>query len=283
MITKILTHLDLDGVVCEILLRRIFGSCAVTKVSYSNIETILRGFFEMGTYLKYDRVVIADLSVTDFCTDLIEPILRKEDGKLLLFDHHPASLLFEFYKTCFINTKVCAAAIIYNQYKNQVDLKDLATLAMLANDYDTGACKYDLSRHLSYLFYHYWDKFVPRFSSGLSPFDKKEKEFIAKKDAELEDCWKEAESSAQSFADGKVVVVVLREFINEISARFLNKGAVIVLSVIPKTGRISLRSNTEDVEKIANKFEGGGHKFAASCLIEKMDDLVSFLELKHKY
>ncbi|MFA5692017.1 MAG: bifunctional oligoribonuclease/PAP phosphatase NrnA [Acholeplasmataceae bacterium] len=48
-----------------------------------------------------------------------------------------------------------------------------------------------------------------------------------------------------------------------------------------ETIRVRLRSNGPDIDKLANKFEGGGHKMAAGATLKNWDELPKFIKEVH--
>lgn len=51
----------------------------------------------------------------------------------------------------------------------------------------------------------------------------------------------------------------------------------------PDEVRLRIRSNSIEIDKLANKFEGGGHKMASGARLNSMDELDDFLEEMRKH
>lgn len=138
-----LSHNDLDGVGCQVVLRWQFGDVYFKSISYSKI---IETFNDLDSTLSYDRsktqVIISDLALKDDEIELLKSIcIKYPDVKFIIADHHLRSLsavkMYETFPNNFIdlhNENRCSAMILFYYYGiNNIKIRDFIHLV---NVYD---------------------------------------------------------------------------------------------------------------------------------------------------
>lgn len=138
-----MSHNDLDGLGCQLVLKWTYGDLFFKTVSYSTIrETLL----DLNDVLIHDRskttVIISDLSFNlDTAILLMETVQNSPDVRFIIADHHVRSTdiidLFKLAPKNLINlydTNMCSASILYYYFNTQH--KYIKEFIDLVNVYD---------------------------------------------------------------------------------------------------------------------------------------------------
>lgn len=158
MTMELITHYDLDGASCAILLNSFIKNLNVKAIGYQGLKDTLQ------KYLKnFDSFIITDLSLDE---EMVNQIVESKK-KVLWIEHHETSLPFKDYSSnnfnlkTYINEKYCATANVIKFFTRQKFSEELKTLAYLTNDYDTWKLKEEDSRVLNYIF---WERKFQAFT-----------------------------------------------------------------------------------------------------------------------
>lgn len=160
---NLLTHYDLDGVVCYILLRSFIPRINCKPIGYDKLSDNIYQFIAM-----HSKSIITDLSLSQGDIDLI----KRFNNNTLLIDHHETSLPFKDQETekfkVYINTKYCGAANVLKYFKGKQKFSEsLKTLTYLTNDYDLWIHKEPESKILNYIFWQRgFNAFAEMFKNG---------------------------------------------------------------------------------------------------------------------
>lgn len=276
-----LTHKDLDGVVCAILIqeyaRQKNFNYEVHPCTYRDIEEIYRGIPNYNGLLKEQVIVLSDISFNK------EPLDIGEYSNIMLIDHHPtAHSKIKSQKLVLDGPAACKLCFdLFTDMGAKYDVK-FKTLMELANDYDTFTHKYPLSKQLNYIyFYHGFKAFMQRFSQGMSLFTDMEKDHLAWKKMEIEKIL--AELEIQKIND-KIAFVVANKEIDEVAQHiYTNLGYTYVMLYKPSAKAVSFRSRKDaKMEDLGGWLHflglGGGHKHAASCFVKSDDAIADLVE-----
>ena len=275
--SKILSvsHNDLDGVGCQILLGGIYKNITYINCSYFTIDKELMNLDEGD----YDYIFVTDISPK------IQEVLDKFDN-LILIDHHQNAVNNPSKKR-FVNKKY-SATFLTNHFLTKMygeeKVERFSKMVKLINDYDMWILKYKGSKALNDLFSLYNDeKFRDRFRHGRlaltvtekeylnglqTKFDKIYNELIIEEFDRINACWFESDI-----------------FVNEISHKLMmEEGYDFVMFNTLKNYKVSIRSQMDDFNfglYLTDKKLGGGHKKAAGVDVntqEDMNNIVDFLE-----
>lgn len=91
---KHITHTDLDGIGCNILLRSIISDVDAEFVNYGEVDETVMNFLEKDWSEGHEILFITDLSVSEKTARYIE---RFHHERVYLLDHHPTALHLNDY------------------------------------------------------------------------------------------------------------------------------------------------------------------------------------------
>ncbi|MED3976159.1 hypothetical protein P4639_22435 [Priestia megaterium] len=95
---KLFTHIDLDGIGCEVVGRLAFKNISVERVrnpqhASEKVEAFIR---ELG-HFHYDKIFITDISVNKETADYINGLIEDQREKFVLLDHHATANFLNKY------------------------------------------------------------------------------------------------------------------------------------------------------------------------------------------
>ncbi len=269
------THNDLDGTGCSILLGGVFKNIDYLVCSYFSIDKELL----MINPDDYDYVFVTDISPK------IDEVLDKFDN-LILIDHHQ-SAKNDPKKKRFVNRKY-SATYLTNHFLTKMygeeRLARFSKLVKLINDYDMWVLKYKGSKALNDLFSLYNDeKFRERFRHGKLSLNKAEKDYLSKVQAKFDKIYDEL--IVEEFETINACWFESDVFVNELSHKLMvEEGYQCVMFNTLKNYKVSIRSQMDDFNfglYLQENGIGGGHAKAAGVDVnteEKMCSTVDFLE-----
>lgn len=273
----LLTHFDLDGVSCDILLSKIFTFTKKHMSGYPKVKSKI----DNGDISGYGSCIISDVSLT---ADQYKKMTNEYGSKLLYIDHHlPTKKIIESYNNgsgVVFDDTFCATTLILRTFFNK--LKQYGEIIRFVSAVDA----YDCWRHethpeifkigydLNILFwqYGYW-KFFDRFSGSFSlDFVAKEREWIDEHNQERDKALDI--SDMNNFGKNSVFIMnVNSKYINEYNLQFPEYDLYYILYTIDNRLSLSCRSTLDDADlgKIVREVKydhtdivtAGGHPQAA--------------------
>lgn len=272
----ILTHHDMDGVTCYILLANLFGDQIkhVYSCGYEHIETKI-GEIEKEVQEEDRKLLITDLSLKKHQYDRL---YNHFHGRVYTFDHHESTKIeFGNLQNVKVDTSVSASKLIFNSVtwvSNRVEA--LKTLVELVDTYDMWKIDEEAFKHaylLNELWHSYgWNGFVSRFGQGYVEITDAEKETVIR---EVKDRRKLIEDSLVKKYDSDGVIFFFfpeaNRFINDLLVQ--NKQYKVYFFVSLETWKVSVRLRGEGMKSLADVFESvfngdgtienyGGHPYA---------------------
>jgi len=295
----LMTHYDLDGVCCDIILSNLFSFEKKIKTGYNRID----GYVSNGDLMFYDSCFVTDISLK---RNQLQSLTNEYKHKLFYTDHHIVTkdeldAVNMVDSTILFNDKMSATAGIFQYFfskRKNVD-KRLYKLTTYADAYDmwrykTHPFEFNVGHELNVLFWHFkYDYFFNRFKNGYVPYTDEEEEVLDV----YYDTRKKAidESENAEIGDNSIVYIgVDQAYINEFS--LMNQGYdAYYMIYVDGTGslRLSVRTDRDDanfgehikgVEPLFDSIiNGGGHKQAAGLTfkpgteLNKVFDVVEYL------
>lgn len=285
---------DLDGSGAILLLKWIYPDVTITfkntKVNAFRDDFLI--WNKTDKIDNYDRVFFLDLDVSKNA-DLIDT------EKSVVIDHHISHVENKsVYKKSKVIVEDCTSCVLlmYKKFKDRVKLTDAQKLLILMiNDFDCYKLEIKESLMLNHLFTDLQkgeyatkvDRFIGEFKDGFSGFGPMQLNIIkfyqnkVQKAIENSDYF-EGEISIQKKVR-RVKSVITDTAVNDICEFILNEGYDLAISFNPKTGSVSFRTKSDDldVSKIAEKLcGGGGHKYAAGGKVS--EQFIEFTKLLKK-
>lgn len=269
--TYCITHTDLDGIGCAVLMEKAFSEVKTYTVDYRELPNILPQLLEMT---KGSQVYITDLSLTEDLAKLCD-----KHGKVQHIDHHISNKkVSDHYPWSLTNTEDCATFLLWKMLSNYLLLEDYRDFVDTVNSYDTwghGSQPSELARDLNRLL-KMMDPvdFVNRFKANATiNFSDSEKALI-KSDQFLEDKYlAEALPRTQAMKDkdgNTFLIIAAEQYTSSLGHYLLHQfeEAEYILILDMLHDRASLRSKGKvNVADIAKSCGGGGHAKAAGFLM----------------
>ena len=300
---KLFTHRDdPDGVGSVILTRMLtedfdFTLCKGTK----ELDEHIKVFLKNQECKNYDQVFITDLCPSDKTLQEIEKDQNLSE-KFKVFDHHQSSMDEMTKKYSFVTSMVkkkdmscCGTSLYYeyllNETKNALlQKKSVMEFVEKTRLHDTWEWKKEndlIAFHLQTLFqvlgpygyyYHFFDKLSKADDFS---YTKQEENWIKTQERTnqqlIEDLAKKI--SSKSYQNHQVGIVFGSYSVRNNLAEYLiekRKDLDILMLIAVDNQSVSFRSLKDDVEvrSLAEKYGGGGHEKAASCLFQDIEPLL---------
>lgn len=295
-----ISHDDLDGAGCSIVVNNIFNEVDTHYVNYfDKLEAWIKSI-EMNPFQlkKYDFMMITDVSLKPEQLKRIFTAMAVSDynGKFVFLDHHESSKLIYNPKANVIVVEGVSGAKLTMTYLEglfETQLYRLYEFINLVNDYDLWLHKGPESMYIQYLFEHHTKtgkkadgikEFVEKYHNGICIKDisESEKNIINKKLAALEECWNTLDVSL--YNNSKIAITFIeKNMFNELCQRLLDSpeaGIEVVINYPPGNTSGSIRASTKKIPNIniakvlealskgSKVMEGGGHKVAAGFIVK---------------
>jgi len=278
------SHNDLDGSVCQIILGQVYNNITLINRSFYDIDKTLLDI----DYSLYDHVIITDIHPND------HKLINISD-KIILIDHHKVAMpIHDPSKFHYVMTNKCAAVYVkrFVEALYKIDLSYLDNLVYVTNDYDMYTLNNPKSVWLNDLMMTYkCEKFISSFYNGRTRFTEKEMEFLRSRRDKFDKIWDNLDVFELDKFKG--CIIIQDDFMNEVATKLMKKeGYRIVFIKHPKSNRLSIRHNIESFDVgayLRMKGWGGGHEKAAGMFMKDEDmirevvsDMEEYLSKNHK-
>jgi len=274
-----ISHNDMDGVVCQIILGQVFKNIKYINTSFYKIDDILSRL----NFADYDHVILTDM----------HPENKKNlylSTKIIMIDHHHSAIdMHDPEKFHYVLTEQCAAIhtkkFIESLY--HIKLSNLDNLVYLTNDYDMYYLNNGKSKLMFDLMFNYYKPhmFRKEFFTGRTRFTFDEIKWLKTRRTQYNKIWNDID--VYEFDSFRGCVIYQSDFMNEIADRLINEeGYRAIIIRNPRTGRVSIRHNIEEFHAgdfLKNKGWGGGHKRAAGLFVDDENDFESKTKTIEKY
>lgn len=264
-----ISHKDLDGCVCQVILANYFINITYVSTNYSDIDQLLNTI----KYNQYDAIFLTDISPSS-------AYIFEITDKIILIDHHDTAIQYhDPKKNRYVISGYSGSWLVkkYMESVYKINLDHLTNLVYLANDYDMWVHHNKKSRMINELFFYYWETgFRNRFLTGDTRFTNIELKLLRDRCNHFKDVVNNIEVNKLDKIPG--CVVISKEFVNDICEKLLNEGYSIVFCINPKNNRTSIRHRIENLHigKFCENLKiGGGHKDAAGLTSTKLDEIKS--------
>lgn len=306
----IISHNDLDGVVCIIIGKKIMYTSKVNfKVcNYNTINENMKKIIESKEYEEYDEIFITDISVNEEIAELIDSISELK-AKIKLIDHHASVEWLNKYEWASVipeknEQPICASSLFFDYLTNEntaEETKAMYDLAYYTWLWDTWLWKtkyehlnisekavklntlfnllgvYDfINCIVNDKYYEDVEQLLLNYKLLLDIEEKRKNKYIDRKEYQL---------YSVDIKEYKVGVVFADNYLSELGNTLAERHPEYDFIAIISGSTISFRSceNSKlDLGKISKElYNGGGHKHAAGCPVskEKLESIIiSFLK-----
>lgn len=298
---RLFTHNDLDGYANYIILRCYFKkeNIFVEYCTHDNIDNRIENFMNTINN-KVDYVFITDIAMKneelakklDICNTLFEDITVR------LEDHHKDSLHLNKFNFANIEIErngelICGSNLFYQYLTKQLHfpkIKILENWLKIVNDYDTWLWEdkynYKLPKYWNELFFLYErNMFVENVLEKLIrndiSFSKTDNILLNIEHGKQENYIKVRVKNAieKKIQGYKCIIAFGEQYINELSTAlyeaFPNSEIQIVITGKSISYRVRNKNLKIDLNQFSNKYNGGGHEYAAGSSISN--------EIKEEY
>lgn len=288
-----LTHYDLDGIVCYILLKNIFDIDRYYTCGYGKLSNRLD---QIKSNYANENIIVSDFSLTKDQYELLE----KLDKNLIFIDHHDSSILELSDKKIngIININYSASALVFHYFKNRFKklskYKGLKDLVYYTNFYDTWKTDtkefnigYQLNEILNMVG---WNRFVEIYYNGFYGIHNSVKSEIKNR---ISDRAKLIKSGSKYIFDDKDAILLIyndaEKIINDTTLVYDFKYYFVVSTELNK---VSIRLKENNIALLMqrlfkdddNVYNFGGHKHAGSFILKNMDSkiLEKYIDMIYK-
>jgi len=286
-----ISHLDMDGYGCQIVLRKFYGEFQKMNTTYGNIKKYIGILDEILTRTFYDIVYITDLSFSkEELKELYIVANKYKDTMFYYIDHHIVDIDYKRLITnnfkLIITNKASATKLVYKYLSKKYNIKDkeLETFIDYINAYDIWLKdkepnNFKIGFFLNEIFWnkgknYFWSSYKDNFKIKNS--DKDYYKSIIEQKNKL---FQKLEKSKRIMKfDDRIFLIYLDKHQSFITIDYPN---YLVYIIIKSNGRGSIRFN-EKLENynfmntLKNKLldleyigEAGGHELAMGCHIKK--------------
>ena len=275
----VLSHADLDGVVCVILLMNAFKNQLLDfKVSGYGEGKISANLKKLSK--KSSKLVISDLSLSD---ELLDEVDKLFDDVVYLDHHETTDLSGRDYKSIInMNASGCLITLALCVEYGFKCSEPLKTMVKYANDYDLWNHKFFNSRLLNNA---YWIlgpfEFFDNFIYGIPPNFKKSE--LYKKTVNEEKKKKAHFETCDTYIVDNIRVVVTNDYISDAQLFYKENN----LFIIKDDQGFSLRSeeNLAPLYKLLEEegIDCGGHKCAGGGTYDGEEEMMKAIEMFVNY
>ena len=296
MITN-LTHYDLDGIACHILLYNLFGKdIKVYKTGYDKIPKVVDTIITEKNVMGVKNLIITDISLEQ---KFVDRIVGAFGNNCFLIDHHESTTKVDLSSIRnVVNTNLAGCALVFQTFKEKLqklsNYKELSLLTKYADAYDMWRIekedfKYGYTLNSLFWAFH-WDEFFNRFKYGFSEFTNDE---IQIRKESIEDIKKKIDESfkldLKNQTSGKCGLFLATENISSIinDTTLILKNYDVYFGYNPKNLTISLRCRTgknmhdvvESISKDSNYIDSfGGHVSAMTLHLKPIDEVTEDID-----
>jgi len=296
------SHIDLDGIGCQIVLRQTFGEMQRMNINYEKVDEYLEIIEEYVYNHRPKEVFITDLSFTFKQLEKLKHITNIfKNTNFYFIDHHPFEEEYKFLNsdnfTIIITDKASATKLTYLFCKNNFNLnnRDLEKFVSYINaidiwlkntqEFKAGIVYNDL--FFSYKIDYFWNKFKDNFN--LSMKDKEHfKDLMVKKNK----LFNKLENNGRIMKTGGDNKEIIMVFIDTLNTHIqLDYPDFMMYIIIRSYGRASIRlseriKNPKEIKNILlskmsqldHVLDSGGHDRAFGVILDTQEpsDLVKF-------
>lgn len=266
-----ITHNDLDGLGCGVLIKKFLpGSITTNYLSYDDIDSVIEKNFH-----KFDQIVITDVSPA---FNTIEVLAGEKD--VLLIDHHLTTEKLKKFPFTVHSTEKCATLLTYDYLISQgFKAEAYKRMAEAINDIDLWLLRGEEGMKLNMLFHLLG---IARMEERLlqTPFEgftEAEKLLISIEEDRKENYIKKAMKNLTIHTDKanlRFAAVFAESYASELGNTIIAQNIADYVIMINAQGRrVSLRSRKDvSIVEIAERMNGGGHKNAAGFPAPRGED-----------
>jgi len=272
------SHLDLDGVGCSIVLQNIYKNIEFKSLKYGDVDE----FLKTVNFKNYDCVILTDISPEHIETfDLSD--------KIFLLDHHETAVKYHCpEKNRLINTKNSASVFVKEFFEKlfNLDFYYLNDLISIIDDFDLWKLQDPRSKFFNELYFKMYESdFRRRFGNGNTKLTQEEIDYVLQRKKEFNKLYENLD--IYEFDSINACFVISTNFINDICHKLMEeKGYQLTICINPKSRSCSVRTKEDclDVGKVLEILGlGAGHKKSAGFRLLENEEPSTKIDMIEKY
>lgn len=274
-----LTHYDLDGLSCSIVLKNYFKNVVFIAENYTTLAYTINKLKDKTYKSIYDYDAVF---ITDIYPEKDISVLDDLDN-IIMLDHHAVNSLHDPNNSMYVIDNKCGALLtkLFIEKTFNVDLSYLDKFISIVNDYDLWIHEYKKSKCVNEIFYKLGHQaFINRFIKGDIKFTNDEKLFLIDRNNKLKMAWDELELIELDNINGCFFYAF--EFVNDLADRAMKDENFDIVFIKTKN-TISVRTSLDNID-LGKLFKemgiGGGHAKAAGINITSTD--IYYIEINIK-
>lgn len=262
-----ITHADMDGAACSIILKNFYETVYVVPVTYTTEAFLLDAIKEYDE--KYDAII-----VTDYYPSKMINELRKKAAVLVL-DHHESVEQYNNDTDIIINTLYAGCKLTYNFISKFKDISYLEAFTNLVDDWDMFRLKDPKSPYYNTLYWEMGPKwFMRRFITGNISLYPEEKQYFIDAKNEFNDFY----STLEIFDMARNGVYFEAPRFQYECIEALKKEGYKWFAIKNKSN-LSIRCDDVNLVQICEKLgKGGGHIHSVGIPVYKNDDVAKLVK-----
>jgi len=273
-----LSHADLDGVGCSIVLQNIYKNIEFKSLKYGEVDS----FLKTVNFKNYDCVILTDISPEHIETfDLSD--------KIFLLDHHETAVKYHCpEKNRLINTKNSASVFVKEFFEKlfNLDFYYLNDLISIIDDFDLWKLQDPRSKFFNELYFKMYESdFRRRFGNGNTKLTQEEIDYVLQRKKEFNKLYENLD--IYEFDSINACFVISTNFINDICHKLMEeKGYQLTICINPKSRSCSVRTKEDclDVGKVLEILGlGAGHKKSAGFRLLENEEPSKKIDMIEKY
>lgn len=273
-----LSHKDLDGVGCSIVLQNIYKNIEFKSLKYGEVDS----FLKTVNFKNYDCVILTDISPEHIETfDLSD--------KIFLLDHHETAVKYHCpEKNRLINTKNSASVFVKEFFEKlfNLDFYYLNDLISIIDDFDLWKLQDPRSKFFNELYFKMYESdFRRRFGNGNTKLTQEEIDYVLQRKKEFNKLYENLD--IYEFDSINACFVISTNFINDICHKLMEeKGYQLTICINPKSRSCSVRTKEDclDVGKVLEILGlGAGHKKSAGFRLLENEEPSTKIDMIEKY
>jgi len=267
-----ITHYDLDGCVCSIIISNMFDTVKTVPVSYNNLDQTILNVGKTDELSGYDVIITTDINLNKLHIDHLTNL-----GVIYFhLDHHEDSDHIENGRNIIVDQTKCGAMVTmdFMNINFKCDLSHLNNLILATDSYDRWIHNNIWGKPLNYIYDMYgFESFKNRFMKGFDPKELNggEIEYLQRVNTEIQKELDRVKKSMIISDSSKIAIIYSStKHMNDMSDFILkdkNLGVEIVFGINTGSFKCHMRTSRSDInlgKMLTFLGVGGGHKKAAS-------------------
>jgi len=273
-----ISHKDLDGVGCSIVLQNIYKNIEFKSLKYGEVDS----FLKTVNFKNYDCVILTDIS----------PEFKETfdlSDKIFLLDHHESAVKYHNpERNLLVNTKNSASVFVKEFFEKlfNLDFYYLNDLISIIDDFDLWKLQDPRSKYFNELYFKMYESdFRRRFGNGNTKLTQEEIDYVLERKKQFKETYEKLD--IYEFDSINACFFISTNFVNDICHKLMEeKGYQLTICINPKSRSCSVRTKEDclDVGKVLEILGiGAGHKKSSGFRLLENEEPSTKIDMIEKY